>query len=258
MFQHLRASGEVTACANASDQRVKTFRKVGQDFLRCGPHMHRDVGGVFKLLRHPRAGRGGHQFLRAGDGPFHAVGSGGQYEFSPKGFEHRPPFFRHRLGHRQNEAIAAGGTGERQGNPGISAGRLDDFNARLEHTAALGIPTVLLHIAYGPLTGRHRFGWLFDAPGYSLGDVIPDLAGGSTDRSLETILEGYRASAAEWSDRTHTYCLSSHGIERWAGPFLEAVDGTHFRWSDLPPALYQPGVFRRTYQLMRHARRKAG
>jgi hypothetical protein len=60
------------------------------------------IGGVFKLLRHPGAGRGVDQFLGAGDGAFHAFFARRQVKAGAIGQHQAAPLDGHAVGHHQN------------------------------------------------------------------------------------------------------------------------------------------------------------
>jgi hypothetical protein len=103
--------------------------------------MNRGVRRVLELLHEQvlvRLGRG--EFLGLRDRSLHALRPGGQHEFRTERDQHFAPLHAHRLGHRQHALVAAGCRRERERNPGIAAGRLDDRHARLQRAAPLGIP----------------------------------------------------------------------------------------------------------------------
>ena len=71
-LEHLGHARQVAARAHAGDQHVQPVGEVGQNFLRRGGLMHRHVGRIFKLLRHPGAGRLCGQLFGAGNRALHA------------------------------------------------------------------------------------------------------------------------------------------------------------------------------------------
>ena len=71
--------------------------------------------GVFLTISSAFADRAGHP-----------LGGGRQHDLGAERLEQPAPLQAHALGHRHDQPVAAGGAGERQGDPGVAAGRLDD------------------------------------------------------------------------------------------------------------------------------------
>ena len=84
------------------------------------------VGRVLELLRHEGVRRILDQLLGLGDGALHALLGRRQHDLGPERLEQPPPFQAHALGHGHDQLVAARGTGERQADAGVAAGRLDD------------------------------------------------------------------------------------------------------------------------------------
>jgi hypothetical protein len=93
------------------------------------------IGGVVELARHPGAvTEAGQDFLRAGNGPFHPLGSFGQHHLGAQCAQHVPSFHRHRIGHGEDAAKAPGGGHIGQADPGVPTGRLHDGHAGTKPT----------------------------------------------------------------------------------------------------------------------------
>lgn len=147
--------------------------------------------------------------------------------------------------------------------PGTLTGsELDDYLcARVDLLAAmgtsalqgarLGIPTILLDIAYAPLVGDHSFHWLFEAKRFTLGEIIPHRRSSRRDRGLEEMLASLKANYEELSDRTYGFCSSRHDIAVVAQDFIKSVDRTYFSWADIPGELYSKSVPRQVYERFR-------
>lgn len=117
--------------------------------------------------------------------------------------------------------------------------------------ARLGIPTVLLDVAYGPLRGDYKFKWLFEADRFSLGDMVGARSFQQGNRSLERIIEAITGAYQSVADRTYEYCMRHHALDGVAVRFLEAVRRSSFRYCDFPREALRKTLVRRTYEWVR-------
>ena len=138
-FQHARYASQVATGANAGDQHVQPLGEVGQDFLRRGAGVDVGVGGVFKLLRHPRVGGLRLQLFGAGDGAFHAFFFRCQIKLCAIGQHQAAAFDAHAVGHHQNQFVALDRSHQRQANASVARGRLDDGAAGLQRAGFFGV-----------------------------------------------------------------------------------------------------------------------
>jgi hypothetical protein len=117
--------------------------------------------------------------------------------------------------------------------------------------AKLGVPTVLLDIAYGPVRAGYVFRWLFDSTDFGLGSLMgyrPAVPGNdSLTRIVADVLRDRRAL----SSRTHSYCLANHSMESVATRFLAAAVEATFSYGDMAPTLRRKSVVRRGYECAR-------
>ncbi len=114
--------------------------------------------------------------------------------------------------------------------------------------ARLGIPAILLDIAYAPLSGDHPFRWLHTASRFTLGEIIVDRHGTSGDRTLEIMLGGLRRDYSRLSEEAYSYCVRNHDLSVVAVALLAAVKATLFRWGDIPHRLTEKSAFRKAYE----------
>ena len=118
--------------------------------------------------------------------------------------------------------------------------------------ASLGVPTVLLDFAYGPIPADYRYRWLFDAQDYELGRLIDaSLRGEPSDASLARILEEVTSDPATLSDRCFDYCRRQHSLESGVETFLNAAGAASFRFGDIDPRLRRKSWLRRGYESLR-------
>ena len=137
-LDHLADARDRAAGADRRDQDVRLAVGVLPNLLGRGPPVNLRVGGVVELLRNPRVGDFLVQVLRLLDRPFHALGGRRQDQLRPQQRQQGAPLHAHALRHRQDELVALGGRHERQRDPGVARGRLDDRGLGREDALALG------------------------------------------------------------------------------------------------------------------------
>jgi hypothetical protein len=196
------------------------------------------------ILRHTLAGLSGLAAARSTEMTFTIVGEGplGR-DISDASYVN--PWFRiERVGTRQGgeldallldtDALFAMGTSALEG-------------------AKLGVPTVLLDIAYGRVPEGYVFRWLFDAEEFSLGAVMSERPLEARNESLSRIVDALQRDRSDLSTRTHAYCLAHHALDRVAQRFVEAAADARFTYGEMSPTLRQKGFVRRTYESLRSA-----
>lgn len=120
--------------------------------------------------------------------------------------------------------------------------------------ARLGVPTVLLDFAYGPVHDEYVFEWLTAAKDFALGRQITPADGAVPDgsaRSLTAIVDAVDRDPMGRSAAAHAYCRDWHSIDTGADAFLAAAAAASYRFSDIPAALKRKGVLRRVYEQWR-------
>jgi len=119
--------------------------------------------------------------------------------------------------------------------------------------AKLGVPTVLLDIAYGRVPDGYVFRWLFDSEEFSLGAVMSDRPLEPGNDSLKAMIDDLCRDRPQLSAKTHAYCLAHHALAGVADRFMAAARGARFTYGGMNPALRQKGIVRRTYESLRSA-----
>jgi len=99
--------------------------------------------------------------------------------------------------------------------------------------AKLGIPTLLLDVAYRPVPEGYVFRWLDKSRGYSLGDVLSSRHIVPGNRSLYDCLSEVLSGYAELSGRMVEYFRRNHALDTVAGRFIEVADRASCTWGDL-------------------------
>jgi hypothetical protein len=118
----------------------------------------------------------------------------------------------------------------------------------------LGIPTVLLDVAYATITGDYKFRWLFETTEYVLGDLIGPGSFSPNNTSLDNIIGELCAHYELVSDKTYEYVASHHSLNVVSAGFLRAANHCSFRYGDFPKQLLQKSTTRRMYEWVRKKR----
>ena len=134
-------AGDGATGADAGHEHVNGAIAVVPDFRTGGLEVDLGVGGIVELAWHEvLAGIAVGDLLGLGDGTGHALGGFGEDQFGAKNGHHPATLDRHRLGHREDQLVAAGCCREGQGDTGVSGRRLNDHLVLGELAALLGIP----------------------------------------------------------------------------------------------------------------------
>src|SRR5437588_2388017 len=128
------------ACGAApQDDRVNAPVRLLDDLLRGRLLVEAWVGGVLELLWDEAAGRLRRQFARAAHRALHPLLPRDVLDPPAQRLHDLHLLARVAFGHTQNHAVAARDPDERQTDPGVPGGRLDDGRAGSEDAAPLGV-----------------------------------------------------------------------------------------------------------------------
>ncbi len=98
----------------------------GFDLRAGGGVVRLRIRRVVELAGDPRVRRRVGDLLRGVDRALHALGLVGEHELGTECLEQLAPLDRHRLGHRENDLVAARRADQRERDTGVAAGGLDD------------------------------------------------------------------------------------------------------------------------------------
>ena len=101
--------------------------------------MGRRIGRIDKLAGDKAAGELPGQLLRFGDGPRHALVSGGEHQLRAVGLHDLAALYAHGLRHDDDDPVAPGGGHRGQPDAGVSGGGLDDDRAGLQQPPGLSV-----------------------------------------------------------------------------------------------------------------------
>ena len=135
----LADAGHRAASADTGHKDVDLAVGILPNFGAGGALVSVRVGRVHKLAGHKAVGNFLGQLVRLGNGTLHALGTVGQHQLGAVGLHQLAALHAHRLGHNDDDAVAAGGGHGGQTNAGVAGGRLDDDRAGLQLAGGLGI-----------------------------------------------------------------------------------------------------------------------
>ena len=117
----------------------------------------------------------------------------------------------------------------------------------------LGIPTVLLDIAYGSVPDGYVYRWLFEATEFGLGSMLSERANNPENDSLANIVAAVVRDRPALSHRTYEYCARNHSTESVAQMFTAAAAAAEYKYGRMSPQLRRKGAVRRVYERGRSA-----
>lgn len=104
--------------------------------------------------------------------------------------------------------------------------------------AKLGVPTILLDIAYSPVSKDYCFKWLYQQSGYTLGNLVDDTEMSPNNSSLEELIVQLQSDFSGVSERTLGYFMNHHEIGRSSHRLLDAVNRTRCTYGQLRESGY--------------------
>ena len=139
LLEHLADAGDRAARAHAGHEGRDGAVGVAPDLLGGRAPVDVGVGRVLELLGHEAVGVFGQQRRGPVDGASHAFGTGRQDDLGAVGPQQVAALDAERLGHGQDEPVAARRGRHGQGDAGVAAGGLDQGGApRSDQTRLLG------------------------------------------------------------------------------------------------------------------------
>jgi hypothetical protein len=112
----------------------------------------------------------------------------------------------------------------------------------------LGVPTVLVDIAYGQVPDGYVFRWLHQAADFNLGSMLNDRPLVPGNGSLEQIIAVVVRDRPAASAATYGYCRERHSLESVTSRFLAAASIAQYRYGEMNPSVRQKGWLRSAYE----------
>lgn len=120
--------------------------------------------------------------------------------------------------------------------------------------ASLGVPTVLLDIAYSEIKQDYLFKFLFNETGCVLGDVLTEKSFQAGNKSLEVIMNSLEKDFISISSQSYEYCRKYHSMESVTDKLIDCLSGNELTFSKLKKTGVLSPSF--TYRIFREIRRK--
>lgn len=118
--------------------------------------------------------------------------------------------------------------------------------------ARLGIPTLLLDVAHGPVSADYVFRWLYERQGYTLGNIISDDDYVSGNTSLADRIDKLISNFPQISARCRNYFTDHHEMSSVGGKLLEILENTSCTYGDMQQAgLLGRGMLYSTFAAIR-------
>lgn len=100
--------------------------------------------------------------------------------------------------------------------------------------AKLGVPTILLDLAYTDVPETYVYRWLFQRDGSTLGETLRDFSSdGCSYRSLDLLIAEFLQEEQVISQKTYSYFVKNHSMEVAVGKLLSALDNSTCLWGRL-------------------------
>ncbi|HWA24555.1 MAG TPA: hypothetical protein VG734_02690 [Lacunisphaera sp.] len=117
--------------------------------------------------------------------------------------------------------------------------------------AALGLPVLVVDIAYKPISTPYRYRWLHETPDFDLAHTITAADADPTGESLGNMITALKSDYAGIATAAHQYCRTHHSIAAVAERFLALLAESSLRFGEVPREIYAKGWLRRAYELAR-------
>jgi hypothetical protein len=117
--------------------------------------------------------------------------------------------------------------------------------------AALGLPVILLDLAYAAVPANYRFRWLHQAEGYELGHTITSEDCGGED-TLPGMLAELEHDYVGLAERAFAYVREHHSMEAVSARFATLTAAANLRFGEVPPKLWSKSIVRKAYETLRY------
>ncbi len=100
--------------------------------------------------------------------------------------------------------------------------------------AKLGVPTILLDLAYGDVPETYTYRWLFQRDGSTLGETLRSFSpDGCSHKSLSLLITELHHHEQIISQKTYSYFIKNHSMEVVIDKLLAALDNSTCLWGEL-------------------------
>lgn len=102
--------------------------------------------------------------------------------------------------------------------------------------ARLGIPTLLLDVAHGPVSADYVFRWIYEREGFTLGDILSECNYIKGNTSLEDRITELDGDFSQISARCLGYFEENHEMSRVAAKLMRYLERTTCTYADMQRA----------------------
>lgn len=118
--------------------------------------------------------------------------------------------------------------------------------------AALGLPVMLLDIAYGEVPAGYQYRWLHQAKGFELGHTITATDCSDQQDSFPRMVAELETNYGEAAARDFAYVREHHSLSSVADRFLALAEAASLRFGTVPARLWHKSPLRRAYERLRY------
>ena len=115
----------------------------------------------------------------------------------------------------------------------------------------LGIPTILLDYSYSKIPFNYKFRWLFESKNFELGHEITINDLDEKGDSLFKMLNYAKSNYEKISEKTFNYVLKNHNMKSFISIFLNKLNDSDLRFSDINPLILRKSLSRKFYDKFR-------
>jgi len=116
----------------------------------------------------------------------------------------------------------------------------------------LGIPTVLLDVAYEPVREGYKFKWFHHIDNYDIGHMITDSDFEPGNDTLGIILREYTNDHEKLSKLAYDHYYKNYSTIAIAGKLDSLLDRITVTWGDLPERVKRRSPIRKVYNLLKY------
>ena len=109
--------------------------------------------------------------------------------------------------------------------------------------ARLGVPTILLDIAYAPVSADYRFCWLYERTGFTLGDVVGVEHFAPGNDSMASCIRELINNLPQVSAMTFSYVQKNHDLTSIGAKMLQVISSSNCTYGEL----YKAGLLERGF-----------
>jgi hypothetical protein len=116
--------------------------------------------------------------------------------------------------------------------------------------AKLGIPTILLDIAYNTLKEGYLFRWVFESRSYSMGEMMSKFHYQKNNTSLEKAIDLAISNYKGVSKKCHDYCFDNHSVTSVSNKLLSVLNSASFCFKDFSTKSMKKPIIQKNNEML--------